>query len=89
MSVSARYDASSFNDPVNDLRLERDSLRTRVRILEAALTCIGREAELPSRRPETSFIAVHRIASVVRQSLEEEPDTPPISGLRPIARAKC
>lgn len=88
MTVSARYDASCLNDHIADLRLERDALKTRVRILESALACIGREAELPSRRPETSFIAVHRIASVVRQSLEE-PDCPPASGMRPIARAKC
>lgn len=84
MSVSIRYDASCFNDHIADLRIERDALQTRVRILEAALACIGREAELPSRRPETSFIAVHRIASVVRQVLEE-PDSPPVSGLRPLA----
>jgi hypothetical protein len=88
MSVSARYDASCFNDHIADLRLERDALKTRVRILESALACIGREAELPSRRPETSFIAVHRIASVVRQSLEE-PDAAPVSGMKPLARAKC
>jgi hypothetical protein len=86
MNLSIRNDASCFAEPVADLRVERDALKTRVRILESALACIGREAELPSRRPETSFIAVHRIASVVRQSLERT-EPPPISTLRPIARA--
>ena len=90
MSVSARYDVSCFHDHIADLRIERDALRTRVLLLEAALACIGREAELPSRRPETSFVAVHRIASVVRQSLEEqEPECAPVSRLRPVARAMC
>lgn len=87
MSVSGCYETSGFDDPGADACAQRDALSTRVRILESALACIGREAELPSRRPETSFIAVRRIASVVRQSLEE-PDVPPISGLRPLARAR-
>lgn len=69
MSVSARDGASCFDDHIADARLERDALRRRVLVLEAALARIGREAELPARRPETSFVAVHRIASVVRQSL--------------------
>lgn len=88
MSAPNRNHAVSLDYSMAELRFERDALRTRVRILESALACIGREAELPSRVPETSFIAVHRIASVVRQSLEE-PDATPVTGLRPVACAKC
>jgi hypothetical protein len=50
-------------------RRECDALRTRVCILEAALASIAREAEVAQREPEVSFLAIHRIASVARQTI--------------------
>lgn len=73
MNASISFDSLRVHDHDLDARLERDGLRNRVRVLEAALVCIGREAELPLTCPETSFIAVHRIASVARQTLERKP----------------
>lgn len=71
------------------MRSQRDALRTRVLVLEAALACISRETELPVMRPETSFIAVNRIASVARQALDVERDVPPpASTRRVIGRAR-
>jgi len=82
MNGSARHDESRIARRDLDPRMERDALRTRVRILESALACIGREAQVPLKHPETSFMVVHRIASVVRQAVEPEP--PPASTRRPI-----
>ncbi len=48
---------------------ERDALRTRICILEAALSSIARETALATRVPEVSFLAIHRIASVTRQTI--------------------
>jgi hypothetical protein len=72
------------------LTSERDALMTRVLILEAALACIEREAEVPRTIPELSFFAVQRISSVARQALArvDEIEPPPRSGLRPIARVR-
>ena len=69
---------------------ERDALVTRVLILEAALACIEREAEVPRTMPELSFFAVQRISSVARQALArvEAVEPPPRSGLRPVARIR-
>jgi hypothetical protein len=85
-----RNDISFFKitDPITSLRAERDALQTRVRILEASLACIGRESDVPQLRPELSFMAVQRIGSVARQALERDQDSPPISGLRPLACAR-
>jgi hypothetical protein len=44
------------------------ALRTRVCILEAALDCVRREADLALGRPDISFLTLCRIASVARQS---------------------
>ena len=69
----------------DDNAAEIDALSTRILILEAALECIAREAELADRQPDLSFLTVRRIASVVRQTLEHTP--PPVSQRRPLARA--
>lgn len=71
------------------LTSERDALSTRVLILEAALACIEREAEIPRTIPELSFFAVQRISSVARQALARVDEVdPPRSGLRPISRIR-
>ena len=72
----------------NVLRAERDALQTRVRILEASLACIEREADVPQTRPELSFIAVQRIGSVARQAIARDREAAPASALRPISRAR-
>ena len=50
------------------LARERDALATRVRILEAALTCIERETTLALSEPAASFLVTRRIASITRQA---------------------
>ena len=52
-----------------DTRRERDALRTRICILEAALAFIERETELTMTRPETSFVTMCRVAAIARQAL--------------------
>lgn len=65
------------------------ALDTRIRILEAALACIGREAEAPLQHPELSFMAAQRIASVTRQALMVVPADESASSERPpIAQAR-
>ena len=84
VSYFASVDIGESSQPA--LRAERDALLTRVRILEAALACIGRECDLPDLQPELSFVAVQRIGSVVRQALA--PPSAPASSVRPITRAR-
>lgn len=78
-TMELRY--AELTESASKLRVDRDVLATRVRILEAALGCIEYEAELPQSRPDLSFIAVQRIGSVARQVLESEP-APPASTSR-------
>ena len=52
--------------------LDRETLLTRVRILEAAMECIAREAEPAFEAPEVAFMALQRVSSVARQSLPRE-----------------
>lgn len=47
-------------------------LRTRVCILEAALSCIQREADVALGRPDISFLTLCRIAAIARQSRPDE-----------------
>lgn len=47
---------------------ERDALQTRVRILEAALGCIEREAEHALAEPGIAFLVTRRVAAVARQT---------------------
>lgn len=47
---------------------ERDSLLTRVRILEAAFDCIEREAERALAEPDIAFLVTRRVAAVARQA---------------------
>jgi hypothetical protein len=61
--------AQMARDAESELRSKRDALRTRVLILEAALACIDREAEISRDRPDASFTAVQRIGAIVRQVL--------------------
>jgi hypothetical protein len=79
---------SEADEIENDLEVENesDARRTRILILEAALACIGREAQLAEDHPELSFFAAQRIAAVVRQSLER--GDAPVSHVRPIVRAR-
>ena len=55
---------------------ERDALRTRICILEAALACVERETAVALATPEISFVAVNRIASVARQARSAEEASP-------------
>jgi hypothetical protein len=43
---------------------ERDALQTRVKILEAALECIEREAERALAHPGIAFLVTRRVAAV-------------------------
>lgn len=50
---------------------ERDALRTRVRILEAAIECIEREADRALVQPDIAFVVTRRVSSVARQAYGE------------------
>lgn len=85
---------SELSDLSECYESEIRSLETRIRILEAALACVGREADAPLQHPELSFMAVQRIAAVTRQALmivpgpDSEDPAAPVSHARPIAAAR-
>jgi hypothetical protein len=58
-----------MSDRTNETKTECDLLRTRVSILEAALSRIAREVEPAFQCPEVSFVTIHRIAFVARATL--------------------
>jgi hypothetical protein len=59
--------------PIDAPELDDDrSLRTRVCILEAALACIAREADVALGRPDISFLTLCRISSIARQSRPDD-----------------
>jgi hypothetical protein len=49
--------------PLRTIR-ERDALESRVRSLEAALSCIARETEVALGEPRIAFLVTRRIASI-------------------------
>lgn len=49
------------------------SMRTRLCILEAALACIAREAEVALGRPDIAFLTMCRVSSIARQAGALEP----------------
>lgn len=53
----------------DEMKMECDVLRTRVSLLEAALSRIVREVEPAFQCPEVSFVTIHRIAFVARATL--------------------
>jgi hypothetical protein len=52
-----------------DTRTDRDALRTRVLILEAALRCVENEADRAIEDPELLLTSMCRIAAIARQSV--------------------
>ena len=55
---------------------ERDALLTRVRILEAVLAGIEREADCALVEPGIAFLVTRRIAAVARQAKITRPEAP-------------
>ena len=53
----------------DETKTECEALRTRVSILETALSRISREVEPAFQCPEVSFVTIHRIAFVARATL--------------------
>ena len=64
-----------------DIMHERDALRVRVQDLDEALGQIAGEIEHALRHPELHFLALCRIASLVRGT---RACSPPISSTRPV-----
>jgi len=53
-----------------DILRERDALDARVRVLEAALVLIQREAELAQARPDLGPMGLYRVAALARRAFE-------------------
>ncbi|AKV00758.1 hypothetical protein AKJ09_07421 [Labilithrix luteola] len=70
----------------NDILCERNELAERVRELESLLATIQRELDVALEVPEVSFLAVARIATLVRPTIPPaESTTRPITPLAPLA----
>lgn len=69
MNISATSCSCQAMTKLRRIERERDALATRVRILEAALAGIGREAELALTEPGVAFLVTRRVATLARQSV--------------------